>query len=235
MKKILFIVLMILSLPLKANELKCEESYEYFKLKALEQIKIIEMRDLDVFLEFLNTMYYPMNFKGALSKKDTFYLGEWVSEKKFKRSIKTELIGLDLLQHKFSDFSFGKPKLNYISENGEICVIPANSQSVLLGREISITHDGIFVRDLQTDKWKFYSYVGIEKKEDMDLLFPGLLSKVRLSQMLTNNMDYVDYNIYIANEMMKGQSLLVPKEEVLSALEKRLKPENEMLKINGYK
>lgn len=226
---------MLLSLPLKANELKCEDSYEFLKTKASEEMKNYDTRDLDAILEYSNSMYYPMNFKGAISKKDTFFLGEWISNNEFKQNTKTALIGGDLMQHKFGDFSFGKPKINYLSNYGEICVVPVHSQSVMFEREISTTYDSIYIRNLQTDKWKHYVYLGIEKKEDMDLIFPGLLSKVRLSQVLNNNMDYFDFNIYVANEMMKRKRMLVPKEEVQAALKERLKPQYEMLKLNGYK
>ncbi len=235
MKKILFIAGIVLSLPLKANELKCEESYEYFEIKAIEEMKNYEKGDFDAVREFSNSWYYAMNFKGPIPKKEKYYFGEWVNNKEFNRSIKNYLKAFDLSKSHFIDISYGKPKINYISDLGEICVVPVKTQNVVLGRNINTVSDMIFIRNLQTDTWKGFTYLGIEKKADMDLLFPGLISKVRLSQALYNNKDLVDSNIEIAIEFLKERRTNLPKEELLDVAKKHLEPKNEMLKINGYK
>lgn len=225
----------VLSSPLKANDLKCEESYKIFEAKDIEEMKIYEKGDLNSALNFTKSSYYATNSKGPNPKKANYFDGEWMNDRVFKRHINAYMRAFEIGKTHAVNVSYGKPKINYISEIGEICVIPTVANAIFFGRNLQTVRDTIFIRDLQQNSWKRYLYLGVERKADMEVLFPDLLSKVKLSQALSNNKDIVDFNIEIFLEILNSRNTDIPKEELFDALKKQLEPQNEMLKINGYK
>lgn len=235
MKKILLIIAIIICTPLKANELKCEENYEHFKARIIEDYSMFSRDDLNSIIKLLNSNYYPINLKGPIPNKNIYWFGEWVNAKEYKTKIKEARNANLQAQIQLGDVSIAKPKFNYISDLGEICIIPVHVDFVMYGRNSTSTYDTILVRNLQDGNWKSYEYLGIEKRSDMEVLFPGLMDKVKLSQILVDDKDLFDASVEKVDVFLKSKKTNIPKEEFIKAVKKMLEPQNEMLKINGYK
>ena len=236
MKKIILMAGLFLSAPLQANDLTCEENYHHFKSIMIEGEKTFKKGDVNEVMHFIDSSLYTNAFSADQNEIKKYVNGEWLSPNEFKHYIAVTIKLWQVSDNSSVDISFAQPKINMITDIGEICVIPTKTRYMMFGKHYDVQFDQIYIKNIQTEKWKSFIYMGVENKKDMEKLVPHLLSKVKLSQYLSNNKNIVDHTIDIAKEYLSVQNIdLDNSEKIIKTLKKHMEKEQYMLKINGYK
>ncbi len=233
MKKLMMIAITTLASSVSfAENLQCEKSYEIFKQQGDKEIEILKNGTLDDIIHYYDQIEYDRKLKPN-HQGQTFSSGEWISDAKYREDVK---IQQDLAKddsYKNIDFSLLKPKLNYISSVGEVCVVPMRSQDEMFKKNMQTQADVIFVRDLKTNDWRRFIYLGIEDKKDFNEFFPDFPKNIKLSKTLINNQDFAESASEFALLMLEEMGAEITP-ELKEAVEAQSEPFKVKLKANGY-
>lgn len=231
MKKLLLMALLISSSSF-AEELQCLKSYSTFKSIYVDSIKITKTGDLNKLKAFEQQYDYTVLFKDK--HPGQVYLGsDWMKESEadgvMKIALSMEKTGkLQMLEQKLE-----KPKANFISSIGEVCVVPSYYDSIFFGEKIRSYGDIIYIRALNGNKWRLYSYIGDEQKQDFDEFFPDFPASVKLSASTTDGASYAQQSTNAAIRTLKYLGV-----EITPELRKQLKQDQKeiemRMKANGF-
>jgi hypothetical protein len=93
--------------------------------------------------------------------------------------------------------------------------------------------DVIFVRDIKTNDWRRFIYLGVEDKKDFVEFFPDFPKSTTLSKMLIDNKDFAESASEFALLMLvEMEAEITP--ELKEAVEAQSEPFKVKLKANGY-
>lgn len=233
MKKLFIIALTALASSFSfAENLQCEKSYEIFNKMGDKEIEILKNGSLDDLLQYYDQVEYDRKLKSE-HQGQTFSSGEWVSDAEYRQDIK---IQQDLAKdgsYANIDSTFLKPKFNYISSVGEVCIVPMRSQEEIFQKRMLTEADVLFVRDTHTNEWRRFIYLGIENKADFNEFFPDLPKNVVLSQMLIDNKNFADSTSEFGLLMLKEMGIEIT-DEAKEMMKKQSEPFRIKLKANGY-
>ncbi|MEG2301199.1 MAG: hypothetical protein RSC03_12070, partial [Acinetobacter sp.] len=126
-------------------------------------------------------------------------------------------------------------KANFISTVGEVCVVPWTSEDKFFDKTYISQTDLIFVRNLNSNQWRNFVYLGIEKPEDFKEFFPDFPKSIKLSAATANGQYATTNQVYeISTNMLKFlfKSELSP--AVVEEINNTIKDAEERLKVNGF-
>ncbi|MDR0235779.1 hypothetical protein [Acinetobacter sp.] len=233
MKKLLMIALTTFASSVSfAENLQCEKSYEIFNKQGDEEIEILKNGSLDDVIHYYDQIEYDRKLKPK-HPGQTFSSGEWISDAKYREDIQIQQDLAKDQSYKNIDASFLKPKLNYISSIGEVCVVPMRSHDEMFKKKMLTEADVIFVRDIKTNDWRRFIYLGVEDKKDFVEFFPDFPKSTTLSKMLIDNKDFAESASEFALLMLvEMEAEITP--ELKEAVEAQSEPFKVKLKANGY-
>lgn len=233
MKQICALFFALLSTTAFAQDLRCEKDYGIFKKQFTQEVKILQNGSVEDLKSFYKQNDYTVNKTPKNLSANIFHNGEWYSNQEFDEYVEIILDVSKAEKLKNVSYTLRKPKVNYISPIGEVCVVPTQSEDYITGVKFLSKYDQIFVRNLNSNEWKSYIYNGIEESSDMEQFFPNLLAKVKLSQLLANDKDFADNSVYMALIMLNSMGVEL-NDEMVEAVNKEAEPYRLKLKENGY-
>lgn len=233
MKQICALFFALLSTTAFAQDLRCEKDYGIFKKQFSQEVMILQNGSAEDLKSFYKQNDYTINKTTKNSSANIFYNGEWYSNQDFNEHMEIILDVSKEEKLKNVSYTLSKPKVNYTSSIGEICVVPTQSEDYIAGVKFLSKYDQIFVRTLNTNEWKSYIYNGIEESSDMNHFFPNLLTKVKLSNLLANDKDFADTSVDMALIMLGSMGVEL-NDEMVEAVNKEAEPYRLKLKENGY-
>ncbi len=233
MKKVILAIFTALtSTAIFAEDLQCEKNYEVFKRIYQGQVKNMENGDTEAFKENLQKNEYDRLFKNK-HPGQTYFAGNWSTNEKYNQDIESSFKFLHVEGYKNVSFEFSKPKVNFISSIGEICVVPITSEDVYSGNKEINKSDTVFIRNLKNNEWRQFTYIGIEEKKDMDEFFGQYTSALKLDPALANGKNFADKTLDISLSMFKYLGLEATP-EIINELKEKMKPYRDRLKANGH-
>lgn len=233
MKKIFIIALTTLASSFSfAENLQCEKSYEIFNKQGDKEVEILKNGSLDDVLKFYDQIEYDRKLKPK-HQGQTFSSGEWISDAEYRKDIKLQQDLAKDGSYKNIASSFLKPKLNYISSVGEVCVVPMQSQDEIFKKPMQTEADIIFIRDIQTNEWRRFIYFGIEDKKDFNEFFPDFPKNVKLAQMLIDNKNFAESTSEFGLLMLEEMGVEITA-EMKEMMKNQTDPFRVKLSANGY-
>lgn len=80
----------------------------------------------------------------------------------------------------------------YQSLKDEVCIVHFKSSYTFLDLKINSEYDVFFVRPIKTERWRSFTYLGVESKKDMAEFFPDIPAKIKLSAATYNGKNYAE-------------------------------------------
>ncbi|WOE32098.1 MULTISPECIES: hypothetical protein [unclassified Acinetobacter] len=229
MKKLWLLLGFLFSNQAFSADLQCLKSFETFKNIQDEGINAVINGTNDDIKAFGDQYDYS-----GLFKKNHAGKSYWIDEDVAKTSLLIMASSFKNGEAEIVNYTFSEPKANFISSIGEVCVVPMQSTSTYLEDEMTTNADVIFIRDLNSNQWRLFTYYGSEKKEDFNEFFPDFPKSVKLSASSTtyksgNNLTSIDY----AKILYKKMAMDIPP-EVLHDLQKKQEETTLRKKMNGF-
>lgn len=232
MRKILLIML-LMSTHSFAENLKCLNSYETLRNIQDEGINILENGTIKQVLDFNEQYDYANLYKNKHPGKG-YWMDDWVDDDIAKTSLIVLATSVKSGKFKIINYTLNKPKANFISSVGEVCVIPVQSTGIYYDEEGTTNADIIFVRDLKSNLWRIYSYYGSERKEYFNEFFPDFPKSIKLSASSTiYKSGHKLTSIDVAQKIFKDMGGEMPP-EVLINLQKSEKEAEARKKLNSF-
>lgn len=230
MKNILIGFLVIASCRVYAKDLQCVDSYKTFENIEAESIRLLKSGNVDQ-LKAFNKQYDFTHLYNNKHPGQRYFYGDWIDEREAEVNLEVlaTMFRLEKIKHIQSVQS--KPKANFISSIGEVCVIPTQNKTVFFGETFKSSTDIIYVRNLENNQWYSYSFLGSELKEDFDELFPDFPKSVKLSPSSTRHAGREVSSAEISLKMLKALNIEVTP-EIMSELEKKQKEIDDREKQN---
>lgn len=233
MKKILF-SLILLSGHGYTADLQCEKSYQIFRGIYNDYLSVRDGPNLNLSLlkKYEDTYEYSRLF--SKNHPDQVYrYGNWISKAAYADQVLLEHAMIVGAHSKFFGYRLEKPKANFISSVGEVCVVPIESRSSYLGEDVTLHLDSIFVRNLNSNQWHVFEYLGSELKKDFDEFFPDFPKSIKLSERHSSLDPSFEASIKRTAEIYKalGMELTPEMIERRKAGRKRI---DERRKANGF-
>lgn len=234
MKNILIGFVVTVSLGVHAENLQCENSYKIFEGIYKSWLSVRDGPNLNISL--LKQFDEKYDYSRLFSEKhpgQIYYLSNWISVKQYYDQV--------LLSHAMSvgsrsknlGIKLEKPKANFFSSVGEVCVIPIESRSLYLDKEVTVKADNIFVRDIKSNEWRVFVYSGIEYKKDFDEFFPNFPKSVKLSEISSSLDPSFEASVQRTAEIYKAYGVDLTLEMIEQKKEAR-KRIDERRKANGF-
>lgn len=180
MKKLYLLAAMLLSTAIYADDLQCLASMDHLKSIFDDAVAIEKKGDLQQMKDYNARYDYSALFNDR--HPNQYYYMTWISESEYENNL-NELISMAqkgvTKNHKTI---LQKPKANFISAVGEVCVIPMHYEMTMNGKDLSSLSDQVFVRNLTNNQWRVFSYDGDENDQVLEEFFPGFSQD--LKQML---------------------------------------------------
>lgn len=163
-----------------------------------------------------------------------YYAGAWRDENEAIQMIKETYD----FQHTglIKDFKVKKvlaAKASYSSLQGDVCIMPLQTEFTFFGRYTQAEYDTFFVRAPQSSQWRVFIYVGIENKQDMAEFFPDFPEHIKLSAARYNGLNYADSGEDNVRQYFKYNQIPVPKEYEVELIKNKQEKLNK-LKENGF-
>lgn len=233
MKKICALIFALVSTPLFAQDLKCEKNYDGFKKQYAESVKIINTGSLEDLKKFNLLNDYTVSMSSENLDQKIYYLAEWFSPEEYEDDLYITQEMIKIAEFKNLKYSLARPKANYMSAMGEICVIPTQSDDLFFGEKFRTTYDQVFVRNLKTNQWQIFTYHGVEQQADMNYFFPDLKDKVKLSQIMINDKNFADHVVVFGLSFLKKMGI-AQSNEFIKEFQNEAESYRIQLKENGY-
>lgn len=233
MKKLLLSLILFSSNGYSAD-LQCENSYKIFEGIYKSWLSVRDGPNLNISL--LKRFDEKYDYSRLFIEKhpgQIYYLSNWISVKQYYDRV--------LLSHAMSvgsrsknlGIKLEKPKANFFSSVGEVCVIPIESRSLYLDKEVTVKADNIYVRDIESNEWRVFVYTGIEYKKDFDEFFPDFPKSVKLSEISSSLDSSFDASIQRTAEIYKTYGVeLTP--EMIEQKKESKRIIDERRKANGF-
>ena len=233
MKKVLLLSSLLFSTQTFSADLQCPKSYETFKKIQEEGINVVKNGTNDEIQAFSDRYDYSMLFKKNHVGR-SYLLDNWIDENVAKMALLIMASSIKNGETELVNYTLNELKANFISSIGEVCVVPIQSTSIYFDEESTTSADVIFIRDLNSNQWRLFTYYGSERKEDFHEFFPDFPKSVKLSASSTtyksgNNLTSIDY----AKIIYKKMGMDVPR-EVLTELQKKQEETKLRRKMNGF-
>jgi hypothetical protein len=235
MKKIFtFLVCISLNHLTYAGNLQCEKSYAEFNKYLTDLNNIGKNGDAEQLDKFLEQKEYSRLFK-VKHQNQVYYDTDWMDKQEYQLALQFQegLMRSDQYQH--IKFSLQSPKANFILSVGEICVVPWTSEDKIFNKTYVSQTDLIFVRDLNTNQWRSFAYLGTEKPEDFKEFFPNFPLALKLSAATANGTYAVTDQAY---EMGINMFDYLTKSKIppvlIEELTKNVELNRQRLKANGF-
>lgn len=235
MKKIIPLILAgFLPLSTSAEDLQCTQSYDIFNEWTVEHKRLVEAADTDGFLKFQAKILYTSLFQSS-HLDQTYMHGVWLDKAYVKEAMQNILAPYkdDQENFKFIQIKYKQPKANFISEVGELCIIPTVEIYKMEGERIIMSYDVIFVRNLISNQWLVFAYTGLEKAEDFKQFFPNFPKQIKLAQAKINGFNEAEYDRISSIEQLKknGESI---SSDTMENINFQYEQTREKLKQNGF-
>jgi len=234
MKKIVLMFNLLFSTQIFSADLQCLKSYKTFNNIQEEGINVIKNGTDDEMKAFNDRYSYSMLFKKN-HPGQSYFNGNWINEDIAKLSSSIMASSFRNGDMEIINYTISEPKANFMSNIGEVCVIPMQSTIIYDFDEKGTTNaDFLFIRDLNSNQWRFFPYYGSEKKEDFNEFFPDFPKSVKLSPSSTtyesgNDLTSIDY----AKRLYKKMGMDIPP-EVLNDLQEKQEETKLRKKMNGF-
>ena len=233
MKKVLLLSSLLFSTQTFSAELQCPKSYENFKKIQEEGLNVVRNGTNDEIQAFSDRYDYSMLFKNN-HLGQSYLIDNWIDENVAKLSLLIMVSSIKNGETEIVNYTLNELKANFISSIGEVCVVPMQSTSIYFDEESTTSADVIFIRDLNSNQWRLFTYYGSEKKEDFHEFFPDFPKSVKLSASSTtyksgNNLTSIDY----AKIVYKKMGIDIP-QEVLTELQKKQEETKLRREMNGF-
>lgn len=179
MKKLLLgLAIGLLSFSSYSSELKCSESYDIFQGIIRGAVEVRRSGDLKQIKAHNERYDYPALFNK--NHPEQFYLFGWMDESEYDETLNSISFKIKSGKSKGHKAKLLKPKADFISSVGEVCIIPMYYFVNIDGKQgISLT-DVFFVRDIHSNEWRALIYTGDEPEEDINEFFPDLPKKIKV-------------------------------------------------------
>lgn len=176
----------LLSFSSYSSELNCSESYDLFQGIIKGAVDVRKNGSLKQIKEHNARYDYPAIFNKNHPGK--FYLYGWISESEYDELL--EYISNNIKSGKSKEHKaiLLKPKEDFISSIGEVCIIPMYYYVNINGKQSKSLNDVFFVRDIHSNEWRVFIYTGEESEEDFNEFFPDLPKEIR--NKLSKTKDY---------------------------------------------
>lgn len=179
MKKILFVAMTLFCSSSFAENLTCLDSYKTFEnikdeaIQTWMQGSFEQAKELDVKYDYSALFHdkHPGNY---------YFASDWIDKKTYDSTLSFLISLTQNGQFKHIQSTRSKPKANFISVVGEVCVVPTQSIDMTFGEKTTTDTDVIYVRALADNQWRLLEYAGDERKEDFDEFFPDFPKTVKL-------------------------------------------------------
>ncbi|TCM62711.1 hypothetical protein EC844_12429 [Acinetobacter calcoaceticus] len=232
MMKLLLVAACLVSITASANELRCVDSYPLFKKLDNDSVFLFQHMHFEDMKKFSDKYSYTLLFS-AQHPAQTFSYGKWKDKAQAEQDARSFHRFSKSLNLKVQEYRYNSPKLNYISTQGEVCVVPVVFKYTMLEKEYVHEYDMIYVRNLNAKKWRAFKYIGIETKKDFDEFFPDFPNTVRLSDQKVNGLNYADSGYAMSNAIYQEFDFEIT-DEVTQGWEKEKQESATLLKNNGY-
>ena len=230
MNKILISLFSVcLSVSSFAQELKCEKNYDQFEKISTDVLKIAQTGSYQQYVAFNDQYDYSVQFRDQ--HPGQYYWGsDWISISEFHENEQMVFNWLRDETYQYIDQELAKPKLNFISRIGEVCVVPTRIRDVFFGSQHQTEFDVIYVRDLENNHWRMHNFAGNERVKDLKEFFNASAQQLQLSAQYTDGLNYAESGYIAAQKMYESlgieitpeikQELLNEKQETLIRLRK---------------
>ena len=88
-------------------------------------------------------------------------------------------------------------------------------------------------RDIQTNEWRRFIYLGVENKKDFNEFFPDFPKNTRLPKMLIDNKDFAESTSELTFLMLQEMGIEIT-DEVKEMVQAESEPLRVKLNENGY-
>lgn len=233
MKNFLLLFSFIFSTQTFSADLQCRRSYETFKNIQEEGINVVKNGTNDEIKAFSDRYDYPMLFKNNHSGQ-SYFNGDWIDENVAKMTLVIMASSFRNGEAEVVNYTLSEPKANFMSSIGEVCVVPMQSTIIYFDEKATTNADVVFIRDLNSNQWRLFTYYGSEKKEDFNEFFPDFPKSIKLSASSTiyesgNNLTSIDY----AKIFFKKMGMDIPP-EVLNDLQEKQEETKLRKRMNGF-
>ena len=218
----------------QAEDLQCEKSYAQFNQYLTESNHISKTGDAEQLHQFLEKNEYSRLFKEK-HPDSTYYSGDWMNNQEYQLAVQFQQGLTKSDQYKNESIDLQKPKANFVLSVGEICIVPWTSKDTIFGKKYESQTDLIFVRNLDNNEWRVFTYLGTEKPEDFTEFFPEFPQDVKLSAAKANG-EYAstgqayEMGMDIFNYLTKSKVPPVLVDELKANIESN----RARLKVNGF-
>lgn len=217
-----------------AEDLQCEKSYSQFNQYVTELNSISKTGNAEQLHQFLEKNEYSRLFKDK-HPESTYYTGDWMNDQEYQLAIQFQQSLTKSEQYKNEGLELQNPKANFVLPLGEVCIVPWISKDTIFGKKYESQTDLIFVRNLDNNEWRVFTYLGTEKPEDFTEFFPDFPQDIKLSAAKANGEYAVTVQAYemgidIFNYLTNSK---VP-QVLVDELKENIESTRERLKVNGF-
>lgn len=174
---ILGLTIGLLSLNLYSSELKCLDSYDILRGIYSSAVDVRRNGNLEQIKEHNDRFDYPALFNK--NHPDQYYLDGWKDEHEYDGILDFIQYRIKSGESKGHKITLNKPKANFISSVGEVCVIPMYYDVTIKGKQSRSLSDEIFVRNIESNEWRVFSYSGDEPEEAFNEFFPNFPKEIK--------------------------------------------------------
>lgn len=216
-----------------AETVDCRQYTTTFKNMAYYSFALAKTGTFEQSLKYTDETSYSQLFQHKHAGQ-RYYASVWRDEneaiKMQKEIFEFQKIGL------IKDFKVKKlqaAKASYKSTEGDVCLVPFQTEFTIFGRYTQAEYDIFFVRPEKSSQWRVFIYTGIENKQDMAEFFPDLPSQVQLSAARYNGLNYAESGEENVRQYFKYHNMTITSAQEAELL--KLKKQNmQKLKENGY-
>lgn len=179
-KKLALIITGFLVSPFTyTHNLECQNNFPLFENILKEELHHLEQGDVDQVIEFNNRYNYSALFRNKHSNQ--YYLGGlWMGRDEYESRLTDVMNVVRSGDYSIEEFKLISIKADRITPIEEICVIPIEMKILDFGKIEVSTNDWIFIRSLEDNKWRTFTYLDNVKKQDFNEFFPDFPSDIQL-------------------------------------------------------
>lgn len=235
MKKLLLSLILFSSNGYSAD-LQCENSYKTFE-RIHKEINSVNEGGGNFNLTLFGRLKakYDYSIRFSHNHPDKVYDdGDWIDGEEYIQNVFNGYTVYKILNYRETNFHFEKPKVNFISSVGEVCVIPFETRYIYFDEQMIQRTDDIFVRDMKSNEWRKFRYLGYEKQEDFDEFFPDFPKSVKLSERFLSKKYSLEQVMDMDAKIYKALDLELSR-EIIEKTKRRWMEIEERRNENGFR
>ena len=232
--KVLLFISMLISSHSYSADLQCESSYKIFEgiyndINSVRDGANLNLTQLARFEhKYSYSRLFDQNHPGQV-----YSSGNWIDQKVYADQVLMSHLLFVKLKTKNLGVKWGRPKANFISDVGEICIIPFEYRYSYLDESVTQRTDNIYVRNLKNNEWRVFIYLGYERKQDFDEFFPDFPKTIKLSEIYSSEGNSIERYIAVQAQVYKALGIELTAEKIEN-MRLRKKAINERRKENGF-